>query len=66
MEIFATVGAAIGILGLGGLLIFLNPLTSALSLLIVTLQVVLNIVLLDVIVLLNALLTSLALGVSGL
>jgi hypothetical protein len=66
VEIFATVGAAIGILGLGGLLIFLNPLTSALSLLIVTLQVVLNIVLLDVIVLLNALLTSLALGVSGL
>ncbi|KAH7079867.1 hypothetical protein BKA63DRAFT_562584 [Paraphoma chrysanthemicola] len=66
VEIFATVTAAVAILGLGGLLVFLNPLTSALSLLIVTVQIVLDVVLLDVIVLLNALLTGLALGVSGL
>jgi len=66
VEIFATVGAAIAILGLGGLLVFLNPLTSALSLLIVTVQLVLDIVLLDVIALLNALLAGLASGVSGL
>ncbi|KAH7086168.1 hypothetical protein FB567DRAFT_593120 [Paraphoma chrysanthemicola] len=66
VEIFATVTAAVAILGLGGLLVFLNPLTSALSLLIVTVQIVLDVVLLDVIALLNALLTGLALGVSGL
>lgn len=30
VEIFATVGAAIAILGLAGLLIFINPVTSAL------------------------------------
>lgn len=66
VEIFATVGAAIAVLGLGGLLLFLNPLTTALTLLIVTVQIVLDVVLLDVIALLNGLLTGLALGVSGL
>lgn len=66
VEIFATIGAAIAVLGLGGLLVFINPLTTALTLLIVTVQIVLNVVLADVIILLNALLTSLALGVSGL
>jgi hypothetical protein len=66
VEIFATVGAAITVLGLAPLLVFLNPLTTALTLIIVTVQVLLNIVLLDVIALLNALLTGLALGVSGL
>ncbi|KAF2032969.1 hypothetical protein EK21DRAFT_98547 [Setomelanomma holmii] len=66
VEIFATLTGALALLGLGGLLVFLNPLTSALSLLIVTVQLVLDVVLLDVIALLNALLTSLALGVSGL
>jgi hypothetical protein len=66
VEIFATVKVAIALLGLGGLLVFLNPLTTALTLLIATVQVVLNVILLDVIALLNGLLTGLALGVSGL
>ncbi|KAF1936339.1 hypothetical protein EJ02DRAFT_414200 [Clathrospora elynae] len=66
VEIFATVTAAVAILGLAGLLVFLNPLTSALSLLILTLELVLNIVLTTVIALLDSLLTALALGVSGL
>jgi hypothetical protein len=66
VEIFATVTAAVAILGLAGLLIFLNPLTAALSLLILTVELVLNIVLVGVIALLDSLLTALALGVSGL
>lgn len=66
VEIFATVGAAIAILGLGGLLIFINPLTASLSLLIVTVQIVLNVVLVGVIALLNSVLAALALGLSGL
>jgi hypothetical protein len=66
IEIFATVGAAIAILGLGGLLIFINPVTGALVALIVVVQVVLNVVLLGVIALLNSLLAGLALGLSGL
>jgi len=56
----------VAILGLAGLLVFLNPLTSALSLLILAVQLVLNVVLVGVIALLNSLLTALALGVSGL
>jgi hypothetical protein len=66
VEIFATVTAAVAILGLGGLLVFLNPLTSALSLLIVAVQLVLNVTLVGVIALLNSLLAALALGLSGL
>ncbi|KAH8719220.1 hypothetical protein GQ44DRAFT_623987 [Phaeosphaeriaceae sp. PMI808] len=66
VEIFATVTAAVAILGLAGLLVFLNPLTSALSFLIMAIQLVLNIVLVEIIVLLNSLLSTLALGVSGL
>ncbi|KAJ4340912.1 hypothetical protein N0V87_002266 [Didymella glomerata] len=66
VEIFATVTAAVAILGLAGLLIFLNPLTGAISALILAVQLILDIVLVGVIALLNGLLTSLALGVSGL
>ncbi|CAA9963206.1 hypothetical protein CFE70_006627 [Pyrenophora teres f. teres 0-1] len=66
VEIFATITAAVAILGLAGLLVFLNPLTSALSLLILAVQLVLDVVLVGVIALLNSLLTALALGVSGL
>lgn len=66
VEIFATIGAAIAILGLGGLLIFINPLTASLSLLIVTVQIVLNVLLVGVIALLNSVLAGLALGLSGL
>ncbi|KAF2877049.1 hypothetical protein BDV95DRAFT_534458 [Massariosphaeria phaeospora] len=66
VEIFATVTAAVAILGLAGLLVFLNPLTSSLSLLIVVVELVLDVVLVGVIALLDSLLTALALGVSGL
>jgi hypothetical protein len=66
VEIFATVGAAILVLGVGVLVIFTTPLTSSLSLLIVTIQVVLNVVLAGVITLLNTILGSLALALSGL
>ncbi|KAH7558559.1 hypothetical protein J3E72DRAFT_420812 [Bipolaris maydis] len=66
IEIFATVTAAVAILGLAGLLVYLNPLTGALSALILAVQLVLNVVLVGVIALLNGLLTSLALGLSGL
>jgi hypothetical protein len=50
----------------GVLVIFTTPLTSSLSLLIVTIQVVLNVVLAGVITLLNTILGSLALALSGL
>lgn len=66
VEIFATVTAAVAILGLAGLLIFLNPLTGAISALILAVQLILDVVLVDVIALLDSLLTALALGVSGL
>jgi hypothetical protein len=66
IEIFATITAAVAIVGIAGLLIYLNPLTGALSALILAVQLVLDIVLVGVIALLNALLTSLALGLSGL
>ncbi|KAF3036658.1 hypothetical protein E8E12_001893 [Didymella heteroderae] len=66
VEIFATVTAAVAILGLAGLLIFLNPLTGAISALILAVQLILDVVLVGVIALLNGLLTALALGVSGL
>lgn len=66
VEIFATVTAAVAILGLAGLLVFLNPLTGALSALILAVELVLNVVLIGVIALLDSLLTALALGVSGL
>ncbi|KAF1923730.1 uncharacterized protein M421DRAFT_405023 [Didymella exigua CBS 183.55] len=65
VETFATVTAAVAILGLAGLLIFLNPLTGAISALILAVQLILDVVLADVIALLDGLLTSLALDVSG-
>ncbi|EHK96487.1 hypothetical protein GLAREA_10821 [Glarea lozoyensis ATCC 20868] len=66
VEIFATLGAAIVVLGAGLLVIFTTPMVSSLSLLILTVQAVLNVVLAGVITLLNTILTSLALGLSGL
>ena len=66
VEIFATITAAVAVLGLAGLLVFINPLTSALSLLILAVQLVLNVVLVGVIALLNSVLGALALGLSGL
>ena len=66
VEIFATLGAAILVLGVGLLLVFTTPMVSSLSLLILTVQSVLNVVLLGVTTLLNTILTGLALGVSGL
>ena len=66
VEIFATVTAAVAILGLAGLLVFLNPLTGAISALILAVELVLDVVLVGVIALLDSLLTALALGVSGL
>ncbi|OSS47928.1 hypothetical protein B5807_06405 [Epicoccum nigrum] len=66
VEIFATITAAVAILGLAGLLIFINPVTGAISALILAVQLVLDVVLVGVIALLNSLLTALALGVSGL
>ena len=66
VEIFATITAAVAMLGLAGLLVFINPLTSALSLLILAVQLVLNVVLVGVIALLNSVLGALALGLSGL
>ncbi|KAI4637361.1 hypothetical protein J4E83_000177 [Alternaria metachromatica] len=66
VEIFATITAAVAILGLAGLLVFINPLTSALSLLILAVQLVLNVVLVGIIALLNSVLGALALGLSGL
>lgn len=66
VEIFATIGGAIAILGLAGLLVFINPVTGSLALLIVAVQVVLNVVLVGVIALLNSVLAALALGLSGL
>ncbi|ORX99299.1 hypothetical protein BCR34DRAFT_606670 [Clohesyomyces aquaticus] len=66
LEIFATIGAAIAILGLAALLVFLNPLTSALSILILAVQLLLDTVLVAVTLLLNTLLAGLALTVGGL
>lgn len=66
VEIFATAAGAIAILGLAGLLIFLNPVTGAIAALILAVQLLLNVVLAGVIALLNSLLLALALGVSGL
>jgi hypothetical protein len=66
VEVFATVGAAILVLGVGVLVIFTTPLTGSLTTLIVTIQVVLNVVLAGVVTLLNTILGSLALALSGL
>lgn len=66
IEIFATITAAVAILGLAGLLIFINPVTGAISALILAVELVLNVALVGVIALLDTLLTALALGVSGL
>ena len=65
-EIFATITAAVAILGLGILLVFLNPLTGGLGALILAVQLVVDLLLIDVILLLNTLLTGLALTLGGL
>ncbi|KAF1938830.1 hypothetical protein EJ02DRAFT_382926 [Clathrospora elynae] len=62
VEILATVSVSITILGRAGLLFCLNPLSSALSILVLNLKVALDIGLVDVIALLNSLLKGLALG----
>ncbi|KAF2794199.1 hypothetical protein K505DRAFT_417280 [Melanomma pulvis-pyrius CBS 109.77] len=66
VELFATIAGAIAILGLAGLLVFLNPLTSALALLILAVEVLVDALLIAVIVLLDTLLTGLAIGIGGL
>jgi len=66
VEIFATATAAVAILGIAGLLVFLNPLTGALSLLILAVQVLVDALLVAVILLLNTILTRLAIGIGGL
>lgn len=66
VELFATIAGAIAILGLAGLLVFLNPLTGALAALILAVEVLVDALLIAVIVLLDTILTSLALGLGGL
>jgi hypothetical protein len=66
VEIFATITAAIAVLGLAGLLLFINPLTGALAVLILAVEVLVDALLIAVIVLLDTLLTGLAIGIGGL
>ncbi|PMD32338.1 hypothetical protein L207DRAFT_590629 [Hyaloscypha variabilis F] len=66
VEVFATVSSAVALLGLTGLLSFLNPLTGGLGALILAVEVLVDFLLLDVTVLLNTLLTGLALALGGL
>jgi len=66
VEVFATVSAAVALLGLTGLLSFLNPLTGGLGALILAVEVLVDFLLLDVTVLLDTLLTGLALALGGL
>jgi hypothetical protein len=66
VEIFATITAAVAILGLAGLLLFINPLTGALAALILAVEVLVDALLIAVIVLLDTLLTGLAIGIGGL
>lgn len=66
IEILATVGAAILILGGAVLLVFTTPLTTSLAGLIIAVELILDVTLTGVIALLDTLLTGLALGVSGL
>jgi hypothetical protein len=66
IEILATVGAAIAILGGAVLLVFTTPLTTSLAGLIIAVELILDVTLVGVIALLDTLLTGLALGVSGL
>ena len=65
LEIFATLTAAIAILGGALLVVFTTPLTTSLPLLILAVEGVLDVVLGGVTVLLNTLLTALALALSG-
>jgi len=65
-EIFATITAAVAILGLGVLLVFLNPLTGGLGALILAVELLVDFLLIDVIIILNTLLTGLALTLGGL
>jgi len=66
VELFATIAGAIAILGLAGLLVFLNPLTGGLAALILAVEVLVDTLLIAVIALLDTLLTGLALGLAGL
>ena len=66
VEIFATITAAVAILGLSILLVFLNPLTGGLGALILAVQLLVDVLLIDVIIILNTLLTGLALTLGGL
>ncbi|KUJ18535.1 uncharacterized protein LY89DRAFT_732094 [Mollisia scopiformis] len=66
LEVFATIAAAVAALGLAGLLVFLSPLTGALGALILAVEVLVDFLLLDVTVLLDTLLTGLALALGGL
>jgi len=66
VEVFATVSAAVASLGLTALLSFLNPLTGGLGGLILAVEVLVDLLLLDVTVLLDTLLTGLGLALGGL
>jgi len=66
IELFATITGAVAILGLSGLLLFLNPLTGSLGVLILAVEGLVDSLLIAVIVLLDSLLTGLALGLGGL
>jgi hypothetical protein len=65
VEIIATLLGAIAILGGAVLIVFTTPLTAALPLLILAVEALLNVVLGGVTVLLDTLLTTLALALSG-
>lgn len=54
------------LLGLGVLLVFLNPLTGGLRALLLAVEVLVDLLLIDVIVILDTLLTGLALTLGGL
>ncbi|KAL2070977.1 hypothetical protein VTL71DRAFT_14003 [Oculimacula yallundae] len=64
VELFATIAAAVAILGVTVLLIFLTPMTGGLSALILAVQLLVDTLLIGVIVLLNTLLTGLAIIVA--
>ncbi|KAE8445203.1 hypothetical protein EG329_013575 [Mollisiaceae sp. DMI_Dod_QoI] len=66
VEVFATISSAVAVLGLTGLLSFLNPLTGSLGGLILAVEVLVDLLLLDVTVLLDTLLTGLGLALGGL
>ena len=65
VEVLATVTAAVEILGGAVLIVFTTPLTTALPLLILAVEALLDVVLAGVTALLDTLLTALALALSG-